>query len=295
MGAEWADQTRGASGSQGSGIAYTGAGGALVTGYFSGEASFGSTSLTSRGRYDAFVMHVTASGAIDWAIQAGGTSDDRGFGIAHDGAGGAFVTGDFSGEASFGSTSLTSRGVQDAFVMHVTASGAIDWAIQAGGTSYDGGYGIAHDGAGGALVTGYFYSEASFGSTSLTSRGMQDAFVMHVTASGAIDWVVQAGGTSYDGGFGIAHDGAGGALVTGYFSGEASFGSTSLTSRGEYDAFVMHVAASGAIDWAVQAGGTSYDRGYGIAHDGAGSALVTGYFTGEASLFMDTTLDNSYA
>ena len=289
MGAEWADQTRGASGSQGSGIAYTGAGGALVTGYFSGEASFGSTSLTSRGRYDAFVMHVTASGAIDWAIQAGGTSDDRGFGIAHDGAGGAFVTGDFSGEASFGSTSLTSRGVQDAFVMHVTASGAIDWAIQAGGTSYDGGYGIAHDGAGGALVTGYFSGEASFGSTSLTSRGMQDAFVMHVTASGAIDWVVQAGGTSYDGGFGIAHDGAGGAFVTGDFSGEASFGSTSLTSRGVQDAFVMHVTASGAIDWAIQAGGTSYDGGYGIAHDGAGGALVTGYFSGEAS-FGSTSL-----
>jgi hypothetical protein len=289
MGVEWADQTRGASGSQGSGIAYTGAGGAIVTGYFSGEASFGSASLTSRGRYDAFVMHVTASGVIDWAIQAGGTSDDRGFGIAHDGAGGALVTGYFSGEASFGSTSLTSRGVQDAFVMHVTASGAIDWAIQAGGTSYDGGYGIAQYGAGGALVTGYFYSEASFGSTSLTSRGVQDAFVMHVTASGDIDWAIQAGGTSDDGGFGIAHDGTGGALVTGYFYSEASFGSTSLTSRGDYDAFVMHVAASGVIGWAVQADGTSDDGGYGIAHDGAGGALVTGYFSGESS-FGSTSL-----
>jgi len=295
MGADWAVQAR-ASGSQGSGIAYTGAGGALVTGDFYGEASFGSTFLISRGSYDAFVMHVAASGAIDWAIQAGGTSDDGGFGIAHDGAGGALVTGYFGGEASFGSTSLISRGDYDAFVMHVTASGAIDWAIQAGGTSFDGGYGIAHTGAGGALVTGYFYSEASFGSTSLTSRGSYDAFVMHVAASGAIDWAIQAGGTYDDRGFGIAHDGTGGALVTGYFYGEASFGSTSLTSRGSYDAFVMHVtasgaidvfvmhvAAAGAIDWAIQAGGTSDDRGFGIAHDGTGGALVTGYFYGEAS------------
>ena len=122
MGAAWAVQARGASGSQGSGIAYTGAGGALVTGDFYGEASFGSTSLMSRGSYDAFVMHVAASGVIDWAIQAGGTSEDRGYGIAHDGAGGALVTGYFSGEAMFGSTSLTSRGVQDAFVMHVMTS-----------------------------------------------------------------------------------------------------------------------------------------------------------------------------
>ena len=71
--------------------------------------------------------------------------------------------------------------------------------------------------------------------------------------TGAIDWAVQAGGASSDNRigsrFGIVHDGAGGALVTGYFSGEASFGSTSLTSRGEFDAFVMHVTASGAINW----------------------------------------------
>ena len=114
--------------------------------------------------------------------------------------------------------------------MHVTASGAIDWAIQAGGASFDRGYGIAHDGAEGALVTGYFYGNASFGSTSFTSRGMHDAFVMHVTASGAIDWAIQAGGTFYDRGYGIAHDGAGGALVTGDFYGKASFGSKTLTT-----------------------------------------------------------------
>ena len=92
-----------------------------MTGFFSGEASFGSTSLTSRGMQDAFVMHVTASGAIDWAAQAGGTSEDRGYGIVHDGAGGALVTGYFSGEASFGSTLLTNlKGTATCFVASLT-------------------------------------------------------------------------------------------------------------------------------------------------------------------------------
>ena len=45
-----------------------------MTGYFTGAALFDTTSLTNRGLADAFVMHVTAAGAIDWAIQAGGTS-----------------------------------------------------------------------------------------------------------------------------------------------------------------------------------------------------------------------------
>ena len=62
MGAKWAVvQARGTFSSQGLGIAYEGAGGALVTGSFYREVSFGSTSLTSRGGYDAFVMHVAPS------------------------------------------------------------------------------------------------------------------------------------------------------------------------------------------------------------------------------------------
>ena len=287
---DWAVQAGGASHDPGYGITHDGAGGALVTGFFSGNASFGSTLLTSRGSDDAFIMHVTASGAIDWAVQAGGASVDHSCGIAHDGAGGALVTGYFSGNASFGSTSLTSLGSDDAFVAHVTASGAFDWAVQAGGSSLTSGRGIAYEGAGGALVTGYFCGKVSFGSTFLTSRGSTDAFVMHVTASGAIDWALQAGGVfTYTEGYGIVYDGAGGALVTGDFSGQVSFGSTSLTSRGSADAFVAHVTASGAFDWAVQAGGASVDHGWAIAHDGAGGALVTGYFSGNAS-FGSTSL-----
>ena len=291
---DWAVQAGGKDTTYGRGIANDGGGGALVTGYFYGEASFGSTVLTNGDTSaDAFVMHVTAAGVVDWAVQAGGTADSWGFGVAYDGAGGALVTGDFSGKASFGSTLLTSRGSSDVFVMHVTASGAIDWAFQAGGALFDSGNSIArvggHDGVDGFLVSGSFSGEASFGSTSLISRGSDDAFVMHVTAAGAIDWVVQAGGMDSTYARCIANDGGGVALATGTFSGEASFGSTVLTSRGLPYAFVMHVTAAGAIDWAVQAGGTDYTYARSIANDGGGGALVTGYFFGEAS-FGSTVL-----
>ena len=55
-------------------------------------------------------------------------------------------------------------------------------------------------------------------------------------------------------------------------------GATSLTSSGNYDIFVMHVTSAGVIDWAVRAGGSSHDYGVGIAADGSGGSLVTGYF-----------------
>ena len=174
-----------------------------------------------------------------------------------------------------------------------------DWAVQAGGKDTTYGRGIANDGGAGALVTGYFYGEASFGSTVLTNGDTSaDAFVMHVTAAGVVDWAVQAGGTADSWGFGVAYDGAGGALVTGDFSGKASFGSTLLTSRGSSDVFVMHVTASGTIDWAIQGGGKLSDFGKSIAYVGAGAqdgvdgALVTGSFTSEAS-FGSSTLKRS--
>ena len=175
----------------------------------------------------------------NWAVEVEGTASSSGNGIAHDGAGGAFVTGVFSGTASFGDTSLTSRGSFDAFVLHVTASGLIDWAVQAGGASYDydQGYGIAHDGAnGGAFVTGTFAGEAHFGSYAVTSRGVYAVFVMHVTASGVIDWALQLGGAADDIGLSIASDGAGGVLVTGHFTGEGTFGSKTLSNRGGHTA-----------------------------------------------------------
>jgi hypothetical protein len=229
-----------------------------VTGVFKGEAFFGSTyewngthsipvagsRLKSHSQYDsdAFVMHVTALGTVDWVVQAGGWGSTHGSNIAHDGVGGAFVTGDFKGTASFGSTSLVNLGGSNTFVMHVTASGIIDWAVRAGSSDagdqafgYEGsGRGIAYDGTGGAFVTGHFRGEALFGSTSFVSRDSDDAssYAMHVTASGVIDWALQLGGAADDIGLSIASDGAGGVLVTGHFTGEGTFGSKTLSNRG---------------------------------------------------------------
>ena len=297
MGAiDWAVQVEGSLGcmSTGYGVANDGVGGALVTGAFSGNATFGARSLASRNS-DAFVMHVTRLGVIAWVTHLGGAFEDLARGMVADGMGGGFVTGEFRGQATFGATTLTSRGAADAFVVRVTESGVIEWAASVLATTNSYGYGIATDGVGGAHVTGKFRGQAMFGSTSLSGFDFYDVFVMHVTAYGVIDWAVQAGGTSSDGGYGITTDGVGGALVTGGFRGEATFGPTVLTSEGLSDVFVMHVTALGVIDWAVKAGGKLEGAGFGIAlkvypdtfmvgiarpNNTIQGALVTGYFKG---------------
>ena len=102
----------------------------------------------------------TKAQELDWAKRAGGTSFDQGVGIATDGAGHSYVTGSFSGMATFGpgdanQTMLTAAG-SDIFVAKYDANGALVWAKRAGGTSGEEGIGIATDGAGSSYVTGYF-------------------------------------------------------------------------------------------------------------------------------------------
>ena len=60
-----------------------------------------------------------------WVKNVGGADFDRGFGIAVDGSGNAYVTGRFRDTAKFGGTTLTSSGRVDIFVVKFGASGKL--------------------------------------------------------------------------------------------------------------------------------------------------------------------------
>jgi hypothetical protein len=288
---QWAVKAGGSSDDRGRGIAVDSSGNAYVTGYFAETATFGSTNLTSSGDVDIFVAELSSSGAWKWAVKAGGSSSDFGHGIAVDSSGNAYVTGFFEGTASFGSTSLSSNGNEDIFVAKLSSSGAWQWVRKAGSSSGDFAHGIAVDSSGNAYVTGSFQATVIFGSTSLTTSGGYDIFVAKLSSNGAWLWAVKAGGSYYDSGDGIAVDSSGNAYITGYFDGTATFGSTSLSS-GNADIFVAELSSSGAWKWAVKAGGSSDDRGRGIAVDSSGNAYVTGYFA-ETATFGSTSLTSS--
>jgi hypothetical protein len=86
-------------------------------------------------------------------------------------------------------------------------------------------------------VTGYFSDTATFGSTTLTSAGSNDVFTAKMNADGSWAWATKAGGSGYDYGEGISALPDGSSIVTGRFSGIATFGNTTLTSAGGSDVF----------------------------------------------------------
>jgi len=283
----------------GRGIAVDGSGDAYIIGdTYSTEGTFPvavGPDLTHNGGRDVFVAKVRADGTdLVYAGYIGGSDTDYGGGIAVDGAGNAYITGEsWSNEASFPVTvgpDLTyNGGERDAFVAKVRADGTgLVYAGYIGGSGDDYGWGIAVDGAGNAYITGGTGSpETTFpvdiGPDLTYNNGYWDAFVAKVRADGTgLVYCGYIGGSGDDGGYGIAVDRMGNAYVIGNTnSTEATFpaivGPDLTYNGGIYDAFVAKVQADGTgLVYAGYIGGSGWDDGRGIAVDGAGNAYVAG-------------------
>ncbi len=279
-------------------IAVDGNGNSYVTGHFqSSSITFGTDTLTNAGGSDMFVVKYDASGNVVWAKSAVGNGDDSGNGIALDGNGNTYVTGNFfSSSITFGSTTLTNAGAgwDDMYIVKYDASGNVVWAKSAGGTVNDGGSGIALDGIGNSYVTGIFNSPSiTFGSTTLTNAGDYDMFIVKYDTSGAVVWAKSAGGSWREASTGIAVDASGNSYVTGYFASPSiTFGSTTLTGTGTNDMFIVKYDASGAMVWAKSTGTISVNQGS-ITVDGSGNSYVTGNFQSSSITFGTYTLTNA--
>jgi hypothetical protein len=274
----WVTQASGYSNDIGKSITIDNDGNCLVTGNFSGTATFGSHSLICIGSTNIFVAKIDADGNWLWATQAICHYTNSGNSIIIDNAGNSYVTGYFNETVTFGSYSLISSGDSDIFVAKMDIDGNWLWAIQAGGYSDDYGKSIIIDATGNTYITGNFQETAFFASYSLTSSGYSDIFVAKMDTDGNWLWAIQAGGSSENTSTSITMDNTGNHFITGYFEGTATFGSYSLISIEETDIFVAKIDANGDWLWATKAGGTDKDCGYAITVDNSESVYLTGEF-----------------
>src|SRR5208337_2004038 len=183
----------------------------------------------------------------------------------------------------------TYGGNGDAFVTEINSTGsALVYSTYLGGSSFDGGYGIAVDSAGNAYVIGWT-SSTNFPTMNplqpTYGGGTYDAFVSKINPEGsALVYSTYLGGSLLDSGAGIAVDSAGNAYVTGGTY-STDFPITpgafqTICSHGcqfSSDAFVSKINPEGsALVYSTYLGGTSSDSGAGIAVDSTGNAYVTG-------------------
>ncbi|RYU93847.1 SBBP repeat-containing protein [Emticicia agri] len=237
---QWVRQAGSTMDDVGNAIAVDGSGNVYATGYFQGTASFGGTFVSATGS-DIFICKYTTDGIFDWVRKAGGSLTDNGNGITVSSGGEVYVTGDFSGTATIGTASLVSAGGFDIFVAKYNLNGDFSWAQRAGGSGGDGGMGIVRDLNGNVFVTGYFINTATFGDTKITSLGNIDVFVAKYNIDGVLEWVQKAGTSAAEMSTGMTIDTHNNIYITGYFSGTATFGNTTISSAGSLDAFIARI------------------------------------------------------
>ena len=142
----WVKQPRGALTDIGLGIAADTLGNSYVTGYIRAETTFGfgeanEITLPNTGIEEVFVAKYNSNGLLQWARRVDGTSNDRGLGIALDGAGSSYITGSFQLSATFGpgepnQTILTTTGLE-IFVAKFFGSGGCVYTLNPASASYD--------------------------------------------------------------------------------------------------------------------------------------------------------------
>ncbi|NEN23691.1 T9SS type B sorting domain-containing protein [Cryomorpha ignava] len=274
-------------------------GNTYTTGYFSGLASIDGVTKVVSGLTDIFISKISANGTTTWVVAAGGSSSDRGLGIAVDNDQNVIVSGFYSGTINFGSgISISSNaGSQDAFVAKYASSGTIIWA-KSGGSSgnSDRANAVAVDNSGNIFITGQFNGEASFGNLSLSSLNNSiDAFIVKYDAAGNELWAKKGSGTAIDRGLSITTDNSGSAYAVGQFSDDITF--DNLYSNTILNAlFIIKYSSSGSEEWFRYAGGSEQSIANSVTSDGS-NIFLTGDF-GNSITFLgsgNSTLNSGYA
>ncbi len=261
---------------------------------------------------------------LEYATYLGGSENDRGWGIAIDGAGYLYVAGQ-----TFSSDFPTQGGVQadqpyaDVFVAKIdpgqSGAASLVYSTYLGGKYEDVGYGIDADDGGSAYVTGYTTSH-DFPTTANAYQptpydgtypigGNNRVFVSKLSADGSsllystylrYTTAGEVVGARDSKGWAIAVDGAGVAYVTGEthspdFPTTPNAYQASLAGDGStWDAFFtqLDTTQSGAASllYSTYYGGTETERGLAIAVDSSGSA----YITGQTNSSPDLPTQNPY-
>lgn len=276
-------------------------GNVIAVGYFASDSIvFGNVTLYnfSPGNDDAFIVKYDSSGNFIWARGIGGTGDDKSYSVATDASGNVFVAGNFySPVITIGSYTFTNAGnVGDIFIVKYDAAGTLLWATKEGGPGLEVPHAIIIDGSNNMIIGGQFASQSiTFGTTTLNLVGSIDAFVVKYNSSGGVVWAKSAGSGGNDMTYSIAADINEDIIATGTFTGNATFGSITLSTNGSGDIFLAKFdAGTGAVLWASKTGGNTQDEGRCVRLDVYNNIYLSGFFQSDVMTVGSVTLNNFF-
>lgn len=257
-------------------------------------------SAEQRGTY---ISKLDSNGHFIWAKQIPVYESFGRLDMKVDSDGTIYLVSDFNGTVDMDPgpsvLSLTSSGLQDAYVMKLTANGDLLWVKQFGGSAGISTTGnvLDFDQDGNVFVTGLFSNTVDFdpgpGVFQLTSTANTNSYLVKLTSNGDLIWVKQFGqaGTAFGGTIvnDLVCDTNGAVYMAGNFSGVCDFdlsdNAFTFSSKGLNDGFVLRIDTDGNFNWAkhiVQTGSESNGALTieGIAIDGMHNVVATGSYIG---------------
>jgi len=250
----------------------------IVAGFFQGTVDFGGGPLKSTAQ-DIILVKFGPAGNFLWSRQFPASSEPV---VTVDDAGCILLTGGFTGTVDFGGGPLTSAGGQDIFLAKFDPDGNHLWSQNFGDADYQFARGIAVDGAGNLVLTGYFSGNLDFGGGNLVSAGGWDVFLAKLAGpDGSHLWSHSFGDPDPQYGKSLACDGAGDVVLAGNFQDSLDLGGGVLTSAGGWDIFLAKFTGSdGGHLWSRSFGDADNQHVRSLGCDCGGSVVLGGYFAG---------------
>jgi len=216
-----------------------------ITGGFKGMTFFGSTSLTVNGTFgNTFIAKLNTDGTWLWAKKVDGTRTNYGNAIAINDQDDVYLSGTYNLNATFGTTTLSESDSSNIYLAKMNKDGNWLWAKKTDNAIHSHNSAIVVDRQGNAyLSSNTLITTTVTTPSSTTTYSVSGFFLAKADPNGNWLWSEKAS-EGYPAGStpsSIAVDALDYAYVTGGFQGTVAFGSTTLTSAGQYDIFIAKI------------------------------------------------------
>ncbi|MFZ4799161.1 MAG: T9SS type A sorting domain-containing protein [Bacteroidia bacterium] len=232
-----------------------------------------------------------------WAKRIGDYDNDDAKSIVCDDSSNVIIYGEFYGTIDFdpgpGVFNMFSAGTgsaTDLYYVKLNAAGNLVWAKKFGGTGYEFAHQLTNDKFGNIYLSGKFNGTLDFDpgpgvfNMTVDTINQLQFFILKLNPAGNFVWAKKfGGGGSNTNIFDLHVDDSLNVYFTGEFSKSYDYdpgpGVTWLNSRSTSSIFILKLNSLGNFVWAKATGGkVSWNSGYAIDVDAAGSVYVTGSF-----------------
>ncbi|MFY7672223.1 hypothetical protein ACOSP6_14155 [Tenacibaculum sp. MEBiC06402] len=256
----------------GTSLTLTSDGGFLLVGELDVTASGGQGNSAAARQHaggDFWAIKLDANGTKEWSKYYGGSFSDTPQGVVQldDGS---YI---FSGFSDSSDVDITdNKGSYDFWIIKINSTGTLIWRKNFGGTEIDESYDIKKTPDGNLILVGDTRSSDKDVSR---NNGGADLWVIKITPDGDLVWQKNFGGSNFDAGRAVKNTADGGFVICG----SSRSSDRDFINKGQNDAWVIKISASGSTEWQQFVGGTEIDILYDVVETSNGSFIAVGEST----------------